>query len=112
MLISPNGRTLRRSIVPATADDGIVVAPAPADAAELESLFRDVSGPAVMALRVEPGPAYRVGRIALTVFRRESGDRQGGRGRAQRGLPRIVVTRQPVDSIFFTPRVLGEAAGA
>jgi hypothetical protein len=86
VLISPGRRTLRRSIVPATADDGIVVAPAPADPAELESLFRSVSGPAITALRVEPGSGYRVRHLSLTVFRRESGDRPGGRAPARGGL--------------------------
>ena len=89
-LISGDGRTLRRSMVPATAGDGIVVAPAPADAAELESLFRGVSGPEVTALRVEPGPAYRVRRIGLTVFQRENSNREAGRARVQRGLQRGV----------------------
>jgi hypothetical protein len=98
-LISGDGRTLRRSVVPETAGDGIVVAPGPADAAELESLFRGLSGPAVTALRVEPGSAYRVRRVGLTVFRREISEGEGGRVRAQRGLQRIV-------------SLLGEVAGA
>ncbi len=72
-LISREGRTLRKKILPATAGAGIVVAPAPADAAELEALFRNLSAPATAALRVEPGSGYRVRGITLTVFRRGSG---------------------------------------